>query len=696
MKQKLFLLFALILAVTQGWAMPTDSLRTLTQLGVNSFGVGGIDGVNGLNQVTFSDGTNSSSSSAATPETIIFDKIPVGTSQDKYLYFKTDSNNPNFISYNASSDYNSAKMYSFYGAIVDSVRHKYTYNTNPNYPYLGQWRTVYWTEYTWAIKATYKPTTSGTHNATFTFKKVTYNTLFLRYESSYQNYKCTGSAVRPTVTVNTSSISFGNVILGNSATRTIKVTGTNLTGNLTLSPNNSNFTVSPATITPAQAAVGQAVTVRYTPSEVGNHSGVLKISGGGASCQVNLTGTCVSNQTISANPSTWDFGTVNLGNEVTKTFTITGTNLNSRISVTSQMETTGGEFTVSPTDLPATGGTVTVRYKPLDPGSASAVFVFSSGEATTRITVSGKCVAPSNIAVNPTSLAFGNVVKGNTSSKTFTVTGTNLTGSLTVSSSNSNFKVSPTTITAAQAAAGKVVTVTYQPSAAGSHSATITISGGGASPKTISVTGKCVVPTISVSKTSLTFASNSSQTFKVTGTNLTGSLALIVKGGNGVFSASPTSITASQAANGVTVTVYCNPATNLQHTSATIVISGGGASSKSVSLGYDSSNPEPMAGLILPDGEDEGGNEEFANGGSLDFLGNSTTDVQELLQEAKIFAEGKNIIIESPVEQNAIISDVAGRARRVNLQAGRNEIPVNASGIYIVGIREKTAKLMIK
>ena len=60
MKQKLFLLFALILAVTQGWAMPTDSLRTLTQLGVNSFGVGGIDGVNGLNQVTFSDGTNSS------------------------------------------------------------------------------------------------------------------------------------------------------------------------------------------------------------------------------------------------------------------------------------------------------------------------------------------------------------------------------------------------------------------------------------------------------------------------------------------------------------------------------------------------------------------------------------------------------------------------------------------------------------
>ena len=67
-----------------------------------------------------------------------------------------------------------------------------------------------------------------------------------------------------------------------------------------------------------------------------------------------------------------------------------------------------------------------------------------------------------------------------------------------------------------------------------------------------------------------------------------------------------------------------------------------------------------------------------------------------MLMNSKVYAEGMNIIIESPVEQSAIISDVAGRARRVNLQAGRNEIPVNASGIYIVGIREKTAKLMIK
>ena len=74
----------------------------------------------------------------------------------------------------------------------------------------------------------------------------------------------------------------------------------------------------------------------------------------------------------------------------------------------------------------------------------------------------------------------------------------------------------------------------------------------------------------------------------------------------------------------------------------------------------------------------------------------STTDVNELAMNSKIYAEGLNIIIESPAEQRAIISDIAGHVREADLQVGRNEIPVNASGIYIVRIREKTTKLMLK
>ena len=73
-----------------------------------------------------------------------------------------------------------------------------------------------------------------------------------------------------------------------------------------------------------------------------------------------------------------------------------------------------------------------------------------------------------------------------------------------------------------------------------------------------------------------------------------------------------------------------------------------------------------------------------------------TTDAKELTMDSRVYANGLNIIIESPIKQSVVICDISGHARQVNLQVGRNEIPVNSSGIYIVRIREKTTKLMLK
>jgi hypothetical protein len=73
-----------------------------------------------------------------------------------------------------------------------------------------------------------------------------------------------------------------------------------------------------------------------------------------------------------------------------------------------------------------------------------------------------------------------------------------------------------------------------------------------------------------------------------------------------------------------------------------------------------------------------------------------STDVNELTAKTRVYADGHNIIIESPVEQSAYISDISGRAKAVNLQTGRNEFFVNASGVYVVRIREKSIKLVIK
>lgn len=74
--------------------------------------------------------------------------------------------------------------------------------------------------------------------------------------------------------------------------------------------------------------------------------------------------------------------------------------------------------------------------------------------------------------------------------KTFTVTGANLRGdiSLALSGTNANqFSISSTSIS--QSAASATITVTYKPTAIGTHSANITISSKGASSKTVTLTG---------------------------------------------------------------------------------------------------------------------------------------------------------------------------------------------------------------
>ena len=253
--------------------------------------------------------------------------------------------------------------------------------------------------------------------------------------------------------------------------------------------------------------------------------------------------------------------------------------------------------------------TINVTYKPKTAGTHSAkvtlkgwafsIYFYISG----WVKFSGTAVAP-KYTTSVNSLAFGNVVKGKSLPKTFTVKG-NINGNLTLKSSNSNFTVSPTTITPAQAAAGKTVTVTYKPTAIGTHTGKITISGGGVASKSVSLSGKCVAPTMT----------------------------------------------------------------------------------------------ENTNSLIQSYGEDE--NEEIINGGSSQALGNSSTGVEEmaigdLARDVKIYAEGQDIVIETPVEQSAIVSDIAGHARRVNLQAGRNVIPAGGNGVHIVRVGEKSAKLMLR
>ncbi len=101
------------------------------------------------------------------------------------------------------------------------------------------------------------------------------------------------------------------------------------------------------------------------------------------------------------------------------------------------------------------------------------------------------CSTDPTLSVSPASLTMDPAAVGGTSTKTFTVIGANLTGNISISISGSYYSVSPTTIAVGNANGMNTITVTFHPTATGTHNATITVSSIGVDNKTIAVTGTC-------------------------------------------------------------------------------------------------------------------------------------------------------------------------------------------------------------
>lgn len=93
---------------------------------------------------------------------------------------------------------------------------------------------------------------------------------------------------------------------------------------------------------------------------------------------------------ISSNVTSISFGTVYVDKSSTKTATITTTGVSSALSVT----VSGTGFSVSPTSLPASGGTLTITYKPTVTGSHSGTIKVASGSYSKVISLSGEAKNP--------------------------------------------------------------------------------------------------------------------------------------------------------------------------------------------------------------------------------------------------------------------------------------------------------------
>ena len=125
-----------------------------------------------------------------------------------------------------------------------------------------------------------------------------------------------------------------------------------------------------------------------------------------------------------------------------------------------------------------TAGNFTAGYF----GIASITIVYEEATSTTP-----------TLKASSTSLSFPQTEANTSSSQTFTLNGTNLTGNATLSLSGTYaklFNVTPTTVTPTDGAiTDETVTVTYAPTETGTHTATLTISSDGAETRTITLNG---------------------------------------------------------------------------------------------------------------------------------------------------------------------------------------------------------------
>jgi hypothetical protein len=294
------------------------------------------------------------------------------------------------------------------------------------------------------------------------------------------------------------SISFGNVQMGTSQTLSDALSNTGA-GNVTITQatvTGAGFTATglnlPLTLTPGQSITFNIV---FTPQTTGSATGILALANDGSSDPLNidLSGTAVVAGSLSTSPTSFNFGSSQVGTGQTQTETLTnsgGENL-----TISQAVVTGASFSYTGLTLPMTlapnqSTTFGVVFTPISSGAATGdlSITVSGSTATVDIALSGTGtggVTGATLTASPSSLTFSGVQAGKAQTQTetiqniggskATITGITTTGAAFSSSGLST----PVTLSPGQTAS---FSVTFAPQSSGSFSGSVAIASNASNP----------------------------------------------------------------------------------------------------------------------------------------------------------------------------------------------------------------------
>lgn len=150
----------------------------------------------------------------------------------------------------------------------------------------------------------------------------------------------------------------------------------------------------------------------------------------------------------------------------------------------------------------------------------------TAGEVSTTFTATFREAAKPYLTVDPESLTFGPIALNGSQNKTFGLTGENLTANASLAITGTGaamFSVAASVAKDGDGAIDEDVTVTYNPTAAGTHTATLTVSSDGAVSREVALSGEA-----KVLRTVKWYSSNSTE---ITGDDLGEATTSVLDGG---------------------------------------------------------------------------------------------------------------------------------------------------------------------
>lgn len=402
---------------------------------------------------------------------------------------------------------------------------------------------------------------------------------------------------------------FGEVTTGKTYTRTVKVKGQDLKGNITVASSAEAVLVPAATtITKAQAEAGYDLNVSLKPTAVAeNATATLTFATEGAEAQeltFSWTAKAPAVPTLDVSTATTAFGTVTTGETTTATITVKATDLKGDVSVRSDntvLKPAVSSIAKAAAES-ATGYLLTVSLLPTKDGTDEATLTFSTDGAETKtLTFSWTAKAPvvvtPSLSVTPADYDWSNVTVGSSATATLSLQGANLNGNVSITSNNPALVPAVTSIAKADVEAGYTLTLTLTPEAAGTGSATVTVKTDGVADQTVTYTWTAqapvvATPSLSVAQSSYNWSNalvngTGTTTVTVKGENLQGDVR--VASSNSVLTVSATTITQAQAEAGYTLTVTLKP-TKKGTDSGTLTFTTAGVDAQTVTYTWTARN----------------------------------------------------------------------------------------------------------